>query len=80
MARYDAYRQVARQEKHYSQRREAAQAVQDAYEALLAAIAAEEKFALADHGTPAEREAFRARRAAEDALYELDPRHSHFCS
>jgi hypothetical protein len=78
MARYDTYRQVARQEKHYRQSREARQAIEAAYQAVLAAKEAEDAFGLADLGTPAEREAFRARCAAVDALYALDPKHHHF--
>jgi hypothetical protein len=78
MARYDPYRQAARQEKQRWERSQARQAIEDAYQAVLAAKAREEAYTLAGHGTPAEREAFRARLAAEAVLYKLDPEHRHF--
>lgn len=73
MARYDTYRQVARQEKYSRQRREDAQAIEDAYQAVLAAKAAYD-----DAPSGGDRAEFAAFTAAVDALAGLDPKHHYF--
>ena len=75
MARYDAYRTIAREDKRARERSAARQEIDDAYDAYLAAQEAYDNAPADDY--KAEWEAFKA---AREHLYGLDPSHSVFTS